>query len=238
MVQACKDKGITNYAGDTPERIERDICIIVEDLPIDLLQLFPLTPLPGSEDHQRLHKQGVEMDPDMNKDDLEHVVVDHPKMTRKEWSGIYWKAWDIFYTKEHMERIMRCHVTSGMTAKQVMATLFWFKGYPIIEKAHPIQGGWLRRKVRSQRRSGLPVESRLVFYPRRLAEIARNAYLWSKLFLELCAIARKIDRDPKKMDYMDKALEPISAEDQDTETEIMDTYGEQVAKRRHPKKAA
>ncbi len=245
MVQAWKSQGITNYAGyimgfagDTPERIERDIRIIMEELPIDLLQFFPLTPLPGSEDHQRLHKQGVPMDPDMNKYDLEHVVVDHPKMTRKEWSDIYWKAWDIFYTRDHMERIMRRHATSGMTAKQVMATLFWFKGYPIIEKVHPIQGGWLRRKVRTQRRSGLPVESRLAFYPRRAGEIARTAYLWTKLFLELSAVARRIDRDPNKMDYMDKALEPISAEEQDTETEMMDTYGEQVVKRRPPKKAA
>ena len=33
-----------------------------------------LTPLPGSEDHQVLWRKGVDMDPDLNKYDLEHVV--------------------------------------------------------------------------------------------------------------------------------------------------------------------
>ena len=33
-----------------------------------------LTPLPGSEDHKRLHEAGVAMDPDLNKYDLNHVV--------------------------------------------------------------------------------------------------------------------------------------------------------------------
>ncbi len=241
MVQAWKSHGITNYAGyimgfagDTPERIERDIKIIMEELPIDLLQFFPLTPLPGSEDHQRLHKQGVDMDPDMNKYDLEHVVVDHPNMTREEWTKTYWKAWDIFYTMEHMERVMRRHAANGMTAKQIMAPLMWFKGYPLIERVHPIQGGWLRRKVRSQRRSTLPIESPLVFYPRRAMEIARAAYLWSKLFLQLRAVARRIDRDPNKLSYTDKALQPVTQEEQDETTEMMGTYGDQVAKRRRP----
>ena len=44
-----------------------------------MLEFFFLTPLPGSEDHQRLYKTGVPMDPDMNKYDLEHVVTAHRK---------------------------------------------------------------------------------------------------------------------------------------------------------------
>jgi len=36
------------------------------------LGLFILTPLPGSEDHQTLWKQGVWMDPDFNKFDVHH----------------------------------------------------------------------------------------------------------------------------------------------------------------------
>ncbi|GAB5467879.1 MAG: hypothetical protein Kilf2KO_09090 [Rhodospirillales bacterium] len=245
MTQAWKSQGITNYAGyimgfanDTPERIERDIKIIMEELPIDLLQFFPLTPLPGSEDHQRLHKQGVPMDPDMNKYDLEHVVVDHPKMTRQAWSDTYWRAWDIFYTKAHMERVMRRHVANGMTTLQILAPLMWFKGYPVIEKVHPIQGGFLRRKVRTQRRSGLPLESRAVFYPRRLAEVTSAVYRWSKLYLELRAIAWKIDRDPAKLTYMDKALSPVTSEEKEDELEMMETYGDQVAGKRRPRKAA
>jgi len=243
MTQAWKAEGITTYAGyimgfagDTPERIERDIKIIMEELPIDLLQFFPLTPLPGSEDHQRLHKQGVAMDPDMNNYDLEHVVVDHPKMTREEWTSIYWRSWDIFYTNEHIERIMRRHVASNMTAKQILAPLMWFKGYPQIEKVHPIQGGWLRRKIRTQRRSGLPIESPLVFYPRRCREIAETAWAWSRLYLELRAIARRVERTADKLAYSDKALQPVGEEEK--ADEIMDAYGAQVTHRRPVKEVA
>ena len=69
MLLAWKRQGILTIAGyilgfpaDTPETIRRDIAIIKEELPIDLLEFFCLTPLPGSEDHQTLWKNGVAMD--------------------------------------------------------------------------------------------------------------------------------------------------------------------------------
>ena len=60
-------------------RIVRDIKIIQRELPLDLLEFFCLTPLPGSEDHKKLAAAGSPMDPDMNKYDLEHVVTGHPQ---------------------------------------------------------------------------------------------------------------------------------------------------------------
>ena len=60
MLLAWKAVGCLTYAGfilgfpgDTPEFV-RDIEIIRRELPLDLLEFFCLTPLPGSEDHQRL----------------------------------------------------------------------------------------------------------------------------------------------------------------------------------------
>ncbi len=44
------------------------------ELPLDIMEFFFLTPLPGSEDHQTLYRNGVAMDGDLNKYDLEHVV--------------------------------------------------------------------------------------------------------------------------------------------------------------------
>ena len=44
---------ILGFPADTPESIIRDIRIIQRELPIDLLEFHCLTPLPGSEDHQR-----------------------------------------------------------------------------------------------------------------------------------------------------------------------------------------
>jgi radical SAM superfamily enzyme YgiQ (UPF0313 family) len=68
MLLAWKKQGILTIAGyilgfpaDTPQTIRRDIAIIKDESPIDLLELFCLTPLPGSEDHQTLWKNGVAM---------------------------------------------------------------------------------------------------------------------------------------------------------------------------------
>ena len=63
-----------------------------------MLEFFCLTPLPGSEDHKVLCAKGAWMDPDMNKYDLEHVVADHPVMTREVWHQVYRGAWDMYYT--------------------------------------------------------------------------------------------------------------------------------------------
>ena len=94
MLLEWKRVGIMTYAGyilgfenDTPESIKHDLEIIKKELPLDMLEFFILTPLPGSEDHKVLWEKGVWMDPDMNKYDVEHVVTAHPKMTRSRMEG-------------------------------------------------------------------------------------------------------------------------------------------------------
>ena len=49
---------ILGFPNDTPERIQRDIEVIKRELPVDLLEFFFLTPLPGSEDHKKLAREG------------------------------------------------------------------------------------------------------------------------------------------------------------------------------------
>src|SRR3954449_8993241 len=77
MLLAWKAVGCFTYAGyilgfpgDTQETVLRDIRIIKRELPLDLLEFFFLTPLPGSEDHKKLFTAGIPMEPDMNKYDL------------------------------------------------------------------------------------------------------------------------------------------------------------------------
>src|SRR3954468_5895911 len=96
MLQAWRAQKVMTYAGyilgfptDTPESIARDIEIIKRELPIDILEFFCLTPLPGSEDHKVLHGKGVAMDPDMNNYDLEHVCTAHPIMSKESWERAY-----------------------------------------------------------------------------------------------------------------------------------------------------
>ena len=65
MLQKWRDHGAITYAGyilgfpaDTKESILRDIEIIKRELPLDILEFFFLTPLPGSEDHKVLSAKG------------------------------------------------------------------------------------------------------------------------------------------------------------------------------------
>src|SRR5262245_39286109 len=80
---------IIGFAGDSKASILRDIEIIKRELPLDILELFFLTPLPGSEDHKTLWKEQVWMDSDMNKYDLNHRVSHHPTMSDAEWEDAY-----------------------------------------------------------------------------------------------------------------------------------------------------
>jgi hypothetical protein len=98
---------IIGFPGDTKASILRDIEIIKRELPLDILELFFLTPLPGSEDHKVLSGKGVWMDPDMNKYDLNHRVSHHPRMSGEEWEQAYQSAWQAFYTPDHIRTILR-----------------------------------------------------------------------------------------------------------------------------------
>src|SRR5204863_382434 len=82
----------------------------------DVLEFFFLTPLPGSEDHQVLVKKGVAVDADMNKYDLNHVCTSHPNMSKEEWERTYRMAWETYYTKEHVEAVLRRLVAKRASA--------------------------------------------------------------------------------------------------------------------------
>ena len=93
---------ILGFPGDTKESILRDMEIIKRELPLDILEFFFLTPLPGSEDHKTLSKKGVWMDPDINKYDLNHRVLHHSKMSDEEWDEVYRAAWDgLLHARPH-----------------------------------------------------------------------------------------------------------------------------------------
>ncbi len=87
--------------------ILRDVEIIKKELPLDILEFFFLTPLPGSEDHKKMLAKGVWMDTDINKYDLNHRVTHHSKMTDAEWEEAYQAAWRSFYSYDHIRTILR-----------------------------------------------------------------------------------------------------------------------------------
>ncbi|MGA2044309.1 MAG: radical SAM protein [Roseiarcus sp.] len=217
MLLEWKKAGCFTYAGyilgfpaDTPETIVRDIRIIQRELPLDLLEFFCLTPLPGSEDHQRLHKAGIAMDPDMNKYDLEHVVTGHPVMSKSEWERAYRLAWETYYTPQHMETVMRRAVATGISPGKMMFLLIWFYGCVTIEKIHPLEGGYLRLKARRDRRPGLPRENPLIFYPKYVFGLIAKHVAISRIVWRMASVRRAIKRDPAARLYMDQALTPVT----------------------------
>jgi hypothetical protein len=222
MLLAWKAVGCVTYAGyilgfpaDTPETIVRDIKIIQRELPLDLLEFFCLTPLPGSEDHQKLAARGAPMDPDMNRYDLEHVVTDHPRMSKQEWEDVYRLAWRTYYTPEHMATVMRRAAATGISVGRMMFLLLWFYGCVTIEKLHPLQGGYLRRKVRSDRRPDLPIQHPLVFYPKFALDLVAKHVVLLWLIWRSGAVRRAIKRDPLARAYRDQALTPVTAAELD-----------------------
>ncbi|MBV9589904.1 MAG: radical SAM protein [Hyphomicrobiales bacterium] len=223
MLLAWKAVGCFTYAGyilgfpnDTPSSIIRDIEIIQRELPLDLLEFFCLTPLPGSEDHQKLLKAGIPMDPDMNKYDLEHVTTGHPKMSKGEWESVYRKAWEVYYTPAHMQTIMRRAYATGISPGKMMFLLIWFYGCVTIEKIHPLEGGYLRRKVRRDRRPGMPIESPFLFYPKYLSELIAKHVKIASIVWRMSRTRRAIKRDPKARLYRDLALTPVADADLET----------------------
>ena len=207
---------ILGFPGETPETIRRDIEVIRRELPIDLLEFHCLTPLPGSEDHQRLFKEGVYLDPDLNKYDLEHVTTTHSTMSVAEWKQAYDEAWDIFYQPDHIRTVMRRAAATGINAGNMMFLLLWYWACEKLEKVHPLQGGYLRRKYRKDRRPTLPRENPLVFYPKYAYELV---YKHARLAGQIVKFGRfryQLKGDPEAKNYRDVALTPVLEEDTST----------------------
>ena len=238
MLLAWKRAHVMTWAGyilgfptDTPESIARDIETIKRELPIDILEFFFLTPLPGSEDHKTLFLKGARLEPDMNNYDLEHVCADHPTMSADQWRGVYRDAWARYYSDAHLETVLRRAVASGISPKKIVDAMTVFSGASRIERVHPLQFGYVRRKMRTQRRHGLPVVNPLIFYPWRALDFVSVAGKWAALALRYRKIYRKVIADKDGAAYTDLALKPSAQIDHTTDfvagyaDKIPDTYG-------------
>ena len=79
----------------------------------------------------------------------------------------------------------------------------------VILAGHPLQGGIIRRKPRTQRRPGYKRENPLRFFARRARETL-TTYLPGLLFFwRLERLRKKIENDPASKHYMDVALSPV-----------------------------
>jgi tRNA A37 methylthiotransferase MiaB len=244
MLLAWKKQGILTIAGyilgfpaDTPETIKRDIAIIKEELPIDLLEFFCLTPLPGSEDHQTLWKNSVAMDVDLNRYDVEHVCTAHAKMSKKEWQDIYHEAWLLYYTPKHMKTLLRRATASGVPTGNLAKYLLTFSTTDRLEHVHPLQGGIFRLKHPSERRPGLARENPWFFWPRFGWETLVKHVILTAAIGRLLIWKTVITYSPGVRNYMDQALTPVSNDGDETLDLLTKTAGARAAVA-HAKKIA
>jgi len=224
MLQKWREYGATTYAGyilgfpgDTKDSIIRDIEIIKRELPLDILEFFFLTPLPGSEDHKVLWQKGVWMDPDMNKYDLNHRVAHHPKMSDAEWEEAYRAAWETYYTPDHIRTILR-RVAANRLGRPgtTLTTILWFYLMILFEAVHPLEGGALRLKFRRDRRHGMGLQSPFSFYPRYLGETALKAWRYWLVYRRCKAILKEVLAAPDRWTYSDLAIAPPKQDEFDS----------------------
>ena len=223
MLLAWKQARVITYAGyilgfphDTVDSILHDIDVIKQELPVDLLEFFYLTPLPGSEDHLKLHRAGAPLHPDMNRYDLNHVCTTHLRMSQTEWECAYRLAWQRYYTIEHIETVLRRVAAAGANASNALFLITWFKGSIDFEQIHPLESGFLRLKYRRDRRPNFAREPVWRFYPRYWTETAVKLTRWVALYLRLRRIYLRIKRDPQRFAYRDAAMSPVADGDLET----------------------
>jgi hypothetical protein len=86
-----------------------------------------------------------------------------------------------------------------------------FYGCFKFEGVHPLQGGFIRRKIRTERRPGFPVENPPIFYPRRTWEMV---YTYSRLIAYAARVWRlyrwvKREENESATPYVDEAMRPL-----------------------------
>ncbi len=224
MLQKWREHGaitcagyIIGFPGDTKQSVLRDIEIIKRELPLDILELFYLTPLPGSEDHKILLQKGAWMDPDLNRYDLYHRVACHPVMPDSDWDDVYQAAWESFYSLDHIRTVLRRAAGNPNGRPQTtLTTLLWFKLMTMFEGVHPLEGGAFRRKSRRDRRHGQPMESPIVFYSRYLTEIVLKACHYWAVYRHSKAILKEVLAAPDRWTYTDLSITPPQEEEFDS----------------------
>jgi hypothetical protein len=76
-----------------------------------------------------------------------------------------------------------------------------------------VESGYLRIRRRNERRSGMKIQSPVIFYPWHWCKMAKGFLTYGTTLLRLRAIMRRIEADPNRFAYRDAAIAPIGAGD-------------------------
>lgn len=144
----------------------------------------------------------------MNRYDLTHVTTAHPTMANAELAAIYRKAWDLYYTPEHVEQVIRRSRQWGYNPRNMMTKLLSFYAAVRFENVHPLEGGLFRRKQRRDRRSGMPIESPFTFYPAHAWHMLVKHVRFARMYLQYRGILKRVLAEPSS-DLADVAMTTV-----------------------------
>jgi radical SAM superfamily enzyme YgiQ (UPF0313 family) len=192
IIKEWHDAGIVVHTGyiiglpfDTQEQVPQDIRYLMDVIQPDQASFFMLTPLPGSHDHREMKKRGEWMDPDFNKRDSFHATIAHPHMSAEQWTQVYEDAWESFYSKENMIKILSRWNHNSKVYWNLISVFFWYKNAAVIEKEHPMIAGFFRLKERLSRRPGFAIDPLPVHLWKRAKEVLHLFIAWAKFLKEM-----------------------------------------------------
>ena len=150
-------------------------------------------------------------------------------MSREEWQAIYHEAWTRYYSREHVETLLRRAAASGVPLMRLIKAVVPFMTMAQFWGIHPLQAGLFRRKHRDERRYGMPRESIWQFYPRHIWDTISKNLKFAGTLIWILRAKRRIERDPNHRNYTDVALTPVTGEVEETFDLLTVTTGAKAA---------
>src|SRR5438132_13451194 len=126
-----------------------------------------------------------------------------------------------------METVLRRAAVTGASMVRLTGNMFVFANFADVEKTHPLQCGFGRRKYRLDRRPGMPIEPIWSFYPKYFWSFTRNSVRELRLFVWILRTMQRIYKDKNRYAYTDQALTPVT----DDETEKFELFTHSEAAR-------
>src|SRR5262249_47111184 len=123
--------------------------------------------------------------------------------------------WTLSYSSQHGEGVMR-RAPSLRRSGSTLITMPWFKVSSERENSHPVESGLFRLKSRRDRRPTLAIEPIWTFYPKFLSELVYKTVGWAAIYLRLRKIYVKIKHDPRRREYSDLAITPVTDDEIET----------------------
>jgi len=138
------------------------------DVGVDLASFFIVTPLPGTEDHDKAVREGTIADWDFNNYDSQHMVSHHPRMTTQQVVAAYRDAVRTFYSPRRTLQALLSYPRRrdlSPLARDAMLRQRLYYFYSHSAGRHPMLGGlWQRRVAPGARRAVVTDEEARAHY--------------------------------------------------------------------------